>query len=173
MRSVAPQFSNQVRQASQSRGSSLGSLVVGRLVAVDPDGTPLVTFPRSSHDVLEARTLIAIDAGMVDREVAIAFEAGDPPSPIIVGMFQTPTSELITDRANHSLERSSDSSEQSRSVNVDGEKVVLSAEREIVLRCGDASITLTRAGKILIRGKYVLSDSSTVNRIRGGSVQIN
>ena len=41
------------------------------------------------------------------------------------------------------------------------------------LRCGKASITLTRAGKVLIRGAYLLSRSSGVNRIKGGSVQIN
>jgi hypothetical protein len=56
---------------------------------------------------------------------------------------------------------------------VDGDRVVLSAEKEIVLQCGKASITLTRAGKILIRGAYLLARSSGVNRIQGGSVQIN
>lgn len=55
----------------------------------------------------------------------------------------------------------------------DGERLVLKAEREIVLQCGKASITLTRAGKVIIRGAYVLSRSSGVNRIVGGSVQIN
>jgi hypothetical protein len=55
----------------------------------------------------------------------------------------------------------------------DGEQLTLTAQREIVLRCGNASITLTRAGKILIQGTYLLSRSSGVNRIKGGSVQIN
>ncbi len=56
---------------------------------------------------------------------------------------------------------------------LDGERVVLSADKEIVLKCGKASITLTRAGKVLIRGAYLLNRSSGVNRIKGGSVQIN
>ena len=56
---------------------------------------------------------------------------------------------------------------------VDGDRVVISADKEIVLQCGKASITLTRAGKILLRGAYLLSRSSGVNRIKGGSVQIN
>jgi hypothetical protein len=42
-----------------------------------------------------------------------------------------------------------------------------------VLRCGQASVTLTKAGKVLIRGTYVSSRSSGVNRIKGGSVQLN
>jgi hypothetical protein len=53
------------------------------------------------------------------------------------------------------------------------ERLELVAEKEIVLRVGDASITLTRAGKIILRGTYVLSRSSGVNKIKGGSVQIN
>ena len=50
---------------------------------------------------------------------------------------------------------------------------MLTAEREIELRCGKSSLVLTRAGKVLIRGAYLLSRSSGVNRIKGGSVQIN
>jgi hypothetical protein len=50
---------------------------------------------------------------------------------------------------------------------------VLTGDKEIVLRCGKASITLTRAGKIIIRGAYLLNRSSGVNKIKGASVQIN
>jgi uncharacterized protein (DUF2345 family) len=56
---------------------------------------------------------------------------------------------------------------------VDGESVVIEAREQVVLRCGRASITLTKAGKILIQGEYVSSRSAGVNRIKGGSVQIN
>ncbi len=51
--------------------------------------------------------------------------------------------------------------------------MIVNAKEQLVLRCGKASITLTRAGKILIKGSYVLSRSSGVNRIKGGSVQLN
>lgn len=59
------------------------------------------------------------------------------------------------------------------SVSIDGDAVVLAAEREIVLRCGKASLTLTREGHVVLRGEYVLSRATGVNRIKGGSVQIN
>jgi len=49
----------------------------------------------------------------------------------------------------------------------------ISAEREIVLRSGAASLTLTQAGKVILAGEYVLSRSRGVNKIKGGSVQIN
>jgi len=50
---------------------------------------------------------------------------------------------------------------------------VLKAKQEIVLECGRASITLTSAGKVLIRGAYLSSRSSGVHRIKGASVEIN
>ncbi|MDX2148819.1 MAG: hypothetical protein SFZ23_14995 [Planctomycetota bacterium] len=58
-------------------------------------------------------------------------------------------------------------------VHADDERVSLTARNEISIRCGRASITLTRAGKVLIKGAYVLSRSTGANRIKGGSVQIN
>jgi hypothetical protein len=56
---------------------------------------------------------------------------------------------------------------------VDGKRVVIDAGDEIVLRCGKASITLRRNGRIVIRGSYIETRSQGTNRIRGGSVQIN
>jgi hypothetical protein len=56
---------------------------------------------------------------------------------------------------------------------VDGDRVEIGAEREIVLRCGKASLTLTRSGKIVLRGTYILSRSSGPNKIKGGSIQLN
>ena len=53
------------------------------------------------------------------------------------------------------------------------ERLTISAAREIVLQCGRASIVLTRAGKVLLRGAYVSSRSTGMQRITGASVQIN
>ena len=52
-------------------------------------------------------------------------------------------------------------------VDADGQRLVVSAKEQIVLKCGKASITLTKAGKVLIQGAYVLSRSSGVNRGEG------
>jgi hypothetical protein len=58
-------------------------------------------------------------------------------------------------------------------VEADGKRLVISAQDQIVLRCGKASITLAKEGKLIIQGAYVSSQSSGVLRIKGGSVQIN
>jgi hypothetical protein len=49
----------------------------------------------------------------------------------------------------------------------------LEAQEEIVLKCGEGSITLRKDGKIIIKGTHLLSRASGPNRIKGGSVQIN
>ena len=48
-----------------------------------------------------------------------------------------------------------------------------SHRRQDAARCGDASITLTRAGKVIIKGNYILSRSSGYNKIKGAAVDIN
>ena len=97
--------------------------------------------------------------------VALMFEGGDPRRPLLIGFIQNPLDVMIS-----ATDASGDRVAETK---VDGERVVLKADHEIVLQCGKASITLTRAGKVLLRGAYVSSRSSGVNRIKGGSVQIN
>jgi hypothetical protein len=56
---------------------------------------------------------------------------------------------------------------------VDGRRVRIIAKDEIVLECGQASVTLRRNGRIIIRGTYVETHSEGTNRIKGGQVRIN
>ena len=53
------------------------------------------------------------------------------------------------------------------------DELIVNAGKQLTIRCGESSITLTAAGKIILRGKYIVSRSSGVQRIKGGSVQIN
>ena len=53
------------------------------------------------------------------------------------------------------------------------EVLLLEAVRELVLRVGEGSITIRADGKILIKGKDLVSHAKRLNRIRGGSVSLN
>jgi len=111
---------------------------------------------------------VALGKNEIGREVALLFEESDPRKPIVMGLIQQPES-TVASVETPALE------EQPQPINVeiDGERLVFTAQKEIVLRCGKASITLTRAGKVLIRGAYVLSRSSGANKIKGGSIALN
>ena len=107
-----------------------------------------------------ARSIVPLSEEKRGGEVLVAFEAGDLRLPYIIGSLWQPV-------------QPPEASQIPTEAKVDGEQVVIEGKKEIVLKCGKASITLTRAGKVLIRGAYVLSRSSGVNRIKGGSVQVN
>ncbi|HTV24731.1 MAG TPA: hypothetical protein VMG12_38830 [Polyangiaceae bacterium] len=58
-------------------------------------------------------------------------------------------------------------------MSVDGKRLRIRAEDEIVFECGKASVTLRRNGKVVIRGTHVETSSEGTNRIKGGQVRIN
>lgn len=136
-------------------------LVTGLLVGLSDTSESLVTFPGSpSSEAVRARSIVVLQSADVGRQVALLFDGGDPCLPVVVGTVQSKltaeTNELAPWR-----------------IRLDGEEVQVLARNRLTLQCGKASITLTESGKIILRGEYVSSHSSGVNRIKGGSVQIN
>jgi hypothetical protein len=146
------------RQGNETRTqNSCRHVVTGIIKAVSGRGEPIVELDAdNSGGPLRARTVVPIVEKDISRQAVVIFDEGDPRRPIILGLLC-----------------GKEDSERPVNVEVDGEKLVLTGSQEIVLRCGGASITLTRAGKVLIQGEYVLTRSKGVNRIKGGSVQIN
>lgn len=138
---------------------SFGGVVVGELLALANEGeTPLVRFPgQLGTSAVPARSSVDLHAAHIGSPVVLAFEGGDPTLPIVLGVLKGQSSEPRAEL----------------DVDADGQRLIVSARDQLVLRCGNASITLTRAGKVLIEGSYVLSRSTGVNRIKGGSVQLN
>lgn len=52
-------------------------------------------------------------------------------------------------------------------------RVVIEAADELTLKCGDCSLDLRKDGKLMIRGKDVLTRAKRTQRIKGGTVAIN
>jgi len=161
-----------------------GEVVIGQLEGVSAKGEPLVDFQQNiSEGAIPAMSTVAINAEHIGRQVALLFTEGNLNNPLIIGLIHSPLLDLLdnfnvssveSEQAEEPVkEAEGDSSNLSADAFVDGKRVVLEGREEVVLKCGEASITLTRAGKIMIRGKYILNRSTGVNRILGGSVQVN
>lgn len=146
-------------ESSQERPDTPPGPKVGILQILDHGGTPFVLLAMG-EEPLAARSTVALKPSYVGRRVLLLFENNDLREPIVIGVLGGP-------------DESAAESAPPVDVTIDGSRLTLKAERELVLQCGEASITLTCTGKVVIRGKALVSRSSGVNRIKGASVQIN
>jgi hypothetical protein len=140
---------------------------IGYLVDFHADGSPLVEYPGNP-----AGPLPAVVAGSINRddlraavgarsEVILLFDQGDPMKPILVDLVKQP----VSGQADHP--------DKAIDIRVDGQRVSFQAQEEISFHCGDASISLRKDGKIVIRGAFVESYATGTNRIKGAAVKIN
>jgi len=144
------------------------------IVSIAADGSPLVLVDADGPAVtarLAVRTTLArLQLAIAQRQPAVVvFERGDRRLPLVVGLLERmdatpepPAAAAVEPAPMASLE-----------ADVDGRRVCLTAQDEIVLQCGSASVTLRRNGRVVIRGTYVETHSEGTNRIKGGQVQIN
>lgn len=153
-----------------------GEIIIGTLVAIDNNGQPLVDFAQNPNtSAIQAISTTSITQQQVTRQVALLFNQGDLSQPVIMGLIHSPLQAMLE---NVGEQTETEKVELAGDLNIDdvkveGNKVTFEAQEEMVFKCGESSITLTKAGKIMIRGKYLLNRSSGVNRIMGGSVQVN
>ncbi|MEM9453700.1 MAG: DUF6484 domain-containing protein [Myxococcota bacterium] len=132
------------------------STEIGWLRALRGDGVPLVQYPEGATTLTPARTTIALTPADIGCELVLTFQSGRIDRPIILGKLLDPAAS--PDRAR---------------VLVDGDTLILQANQRLELRCGKATLVLTRAGKVLTHGRYISTRAAGTHRIKGGSVQIN
>lgn len=134
----------------------IDGVVIGLLIGFE-GGAPLVVFVGNPRETaIAARSLTELDVSTIGSELALLFEGGDPMRPLVVGRIVDPAPR------NRNLE-----------VVRDGDRVVITGNERIELRCGLASIILEKNGRVTIRGTQLTSQASGTNRIRGGAVHLN
>lgn len=151
------------RPPVQRQSTTAPAAAAVRLHGFDLLDQPLLShLPGLPGEIVPAQTTVSLRSSQIGSTVVVLFDQGDVRRPIVVGVVIDLTNRIAEADAADSV-----------TVQADDNRLVLSAEREIILKCGAASITLTRAGKVLIQGEYVSTRAAGVNRIKGGSVQIN
>lgn len=144
---------------------SIEGVKTGVIESINEDGEMFVDYKNNPFGQLMARSVVKIEKTDVDKAVLVVFEEGDPTLPIVIGLlYDKPASETYECNIRK---------EQVDHFEVDGEKLVLNAENEIVLRCGKSSLIMKRDGKILIKGVNLINRAKEVNKVKGASVQIN
>jgi hypothetical protein len=156
---LAQSVEQRPRPASRER---IDGVLVGTLVGFRDPYEPLVIYPgQRGTAAVTARASVDLHAEHIGHEVTLVFEDGDPGKPIVTGRIRVPSAWRAAERP------------PQVEVDADGKRLMLTASDQLVLRCGAASITLSKAGKVMIHGTYVSNRSTGVMRIKGGSVEIN
>jgi hypothetical protein len=152
---------------------------VGRLVPGSRPGALVVDFEGNAAGPLAARSVIALDDEMIGKALAsrqsvvLLFENEDPGLPIIVGLLPSDPGASLLGSLLQQPPVAAPAPTPPTEARVDGKRVVLEGDQEVTLRCGDASITLRRDGKLVLRGAHIETTAKGLNRIRGGAVKIN
>lgn len=147
-----------------TQAAAPAGVIIGELIAIANEGrAPMVLYAgQPGTAAVAARTTIDLHGPHIGRKVVLMFEGGDSTKPIVMGVLRD------NDEGWPLAEKPGEVQ-----IDADGQRLVVSAKEQVVLQCGKASITLTKAGKVLIQGTYVLSRSSGVIRVKGGSIQLN
>jgi len=145
---------------------------VGLVCSAAPGGPVLVRWPGAAAPVA-ARVTAPIDAAGLERaaregqEALLVFEDGRLDRPILVALLASATPHL------DALLAAPAAAAPRPDARLDGRRVVVEAGRELILRCGKASLTMTEDGKVTLRGFQIVTQADGVQKIRGAKVQIN
>lgn len=124
---------------------------------------PLVSWPDESGDARVARVVAGVDGAALARGVAAGAE-------VLVTCTRDGT--LVITALLAAVEGTLEESASS-TVEVNGRVISLTADKELVLRCGEVTLRLTSDGRLFLRGEEVELRARGTNRIRGGTVEIN
>lgn len=145
-----------MKAAIETVSDRIDGVVIGVLLGWE-DEAPLVIFPGNPVETAQlARSLCELSADMIGCEVALLFQNGDPRKPLIVGRIVEPAWVKTPPQVVH-----------------DGQRVRVTADERLELRCGKATILMEQDGRITIRGSHIISHASGAQRIRGGSINLN
>jgi hypothetical protein len=159
---AGPNEAGRPTRTGDAQPGPAGGVSIGWLVDIDVRGQAIVAASDSGvHRT--TRFLCPVDASRIGSQCALMFASNLADAPLIVGFLHHDVG----------LAPAGQIAEAVSKVLVDGDQISLEAKKELLLSCGKASITLTRAGKIILRGTYILSRSSGANCIKGGSVKLN
>jgi hypothetical protein len=161
-----------LKRSQERRRPSAGTdtVRIGRIVSVDPEGRPLVTFEGAAGPTI-ARVGTGEPGPSEDElraspAVVLMFEGGDPDQPIVTGFVRPGF-------ARRSLPETVLAAGRNQPITLNGKVLVFEGQEEIVLKCGLGSLTIRADGHIVVKGTRLVSRATETNKIRGATVQIN
>jgi len=130
-----------------------------------------------------AMTTQVLSQQHIGRKAALLFTCGngEAQTPVIMGLIRSPLQEMLEnfDPSNtgtpveiHDNPVGIKGDFSGEDIEIDGRRV-LRAKEAFIFECGESSLTLTKSGKIIIRGKHLINHATGINWIMGGAIQLN
>ena len=138
----------------------------------------LVTEEKSESQILSAFVVDVSDGVLVSELNGVQFECDVlQTSPAMLAYVPGDKVLIYQDSSNRAVvlgrvANSSGSTPAERENEVP-DSLLIEARSNLTLKCGQGSITIRNDGKVLIKGKDLVSRAQQSNRIKGGSVSIN
>lgn len=142
---------------------------IGEFIGLDEGGHPLVIV-EGLNSPLIALTAITVNqciSNYIGQSVLLWVDDAENNRPIIIG-FISDQFEEFESKSNNEMTTFSEST-----LTIDGKQVNLEGKKEIILKCGHSSITLSQNGKISIKGKNIINRSSGNYRVKGANLNFN
>ena len=143
-------------------------VITGHLQGLDEEGRILFR-AEGGH---EAAVPVAIGMALSDallvpaarnQQRALVVRTSESPARLIlIGLVRERVSAAARDAAPGQLE-----------LEIDGETIRLTADREIELKCGRASLVLRESGRVILKGTNVVTSSSGPLKIKGATIDLN
>jgi len=122
--------------------------ILGVLTGFNLAGQPLVSHEYSEYDDMIAMSTTKLELDDINKKVTLVFIKGDVKQPMILGVVQDQVLEINTPKT-------------------------IECAEGILLKCGDAKISLDKDGHLLIQGVTVSTQAYGTNRVKGSAVKIN
>jgi len=138
---------------------------IGSIASFTDDGQAFVVSDYHSVPVLAMSTQYLADIqSLVGEKVLLSFIDNDAQQPVIVGLIsQSVKNELLINNQ----------ATQQKKLSLSVESFDLTATDTIQLTVGRSQIILNRFGKVVIKGKDLISRASSNNKIKGGKISLN
>jgi hypothetical protein len=138
-------------------GGDNAQLRVAEVVEITESGTVVVTGDGSNPEALRCDMLVTTDApppALTSGDRVLVWVGPNARAAVVLGRIG-PSRGLTPDAA------------------AVPDTLTIEAKQSLTIRVGEGSITIREDGKILIRGKDLVSHAQRTNRIKGGAVAIN
>lgn len=153
-------------RATSSDAGATSGLRLARYAGLDAQRRPLVWAEGGAGEPPCVARCLAGLAETTPLGASVLLQGfGDGEAPLILGVVNDTVAPatVLADGAFGPLE----------SATADGRRLVFEARQEVVLKCGEASITLLANGRVVIKGTELVSRARGANKIRGATVSIN